>query len=184
MKNVVEFMDLVSSLKELQRTGWKQHKVTGIIDTTASHTFGVIFLSWLFAEEAQVDLEKVLKMALVHDFVESVVGDLTPSQAKDIDRDALEENGLRNVETRLPTLLANETKSLVREFRTGATKEAKMVKVCDKLETLFQAHFYRKSNRLSEASFREFFRYAEKACKTGLARELLNQIKNSEDERM
>jgi putative hydrolase of HD superfamily len=177
MKNAVELMELVSLLKELQRTGWKQYKVTGIIDTTASHTFGVVFLSWIFAKQAHIDSEKMLKMALVHDLVESVIGDLTPSQSKRVDRDKLEESGLRKVEKRLPALLADETKSLIREFRANTTREAKMVNVCDKLETLFQAYFYRKSNRLSEDGFKAFFRYAEKICKTGLAKELLNQMR-------
>jgi putative hydrolase of HD superfamily len=181
MENLVEFMELVSSLKELQRTGWKQHEVTGIIDTTASHSYGVVLLSWVFAKEIQVDLEKVLKMAAVHDLVESVIGDLTPTEAKRIDRDALEENGLRKIESELPNALLDEVKSLIREFRAGATKEAKTVRVCDKLETLFQAHFYRKSDRLSEHGFREFLRYAEKECRTRLAKEILSQIKNSDD---
>jgi putative hydrolase of HD superfamily len=183
MKNVVEFMELISSLKELQRTGWKQHKVTGIIDTTASHSFGVAVLSWLFAKGSRVDLEKVLEMALVHDLVESVIGDLTPNEAKRIDRDRLEENGFKKVERKLPPRLAYEIKSLIHEYRGGTTEEAKIVRVCDKLETLFQAHFYRKSNRLSENSYREFFRYAEGECPTRLARELLNQISESESER-
>lgn len=182
MENVVEFMELVSSLKELQRTGWKQHRVTGIIDTTASHSFGVVLLSWLFAKEAQVDLEKVLKIALVHDLVESVIGDLTPAEAKRVDRDALEENGLKRIERKIPGALLDEVKSLIREFRAGATKEAKIVRVCDKLETLFQAHFYRKSDRLSVDSFREFLSYAEKECRTRLAKEALSQIKNSDNE--
>jgi putative hydrolase of HD superfamily len=183
MKNVIEFMELISSLKELQRTGWKQHNVTGILDTTASHSFGVTFLSWLFAKGGHVDSEKVLEMALVHDLVESVMGDLTPSEAKRIDRDKLEENGLEKMERKIPARLAPEIKSLIREYREGKTREAQMVRICDKLETLFQAHFYRNSNRLSENGFREFFEYAQRECRTKLARELLNQIKDSEGEK-
>jgi len=182
MENAVEFMELVSILKELQRTGWKQHRVTGIIDTTASHSFGVALLSWLFAGKGEVNLDKVLKMALVHDLVESVIGDLTPSEAERIDRDALEEDGLKRIEKKFPDRLGDEIRSLIREFRAGATKEAKTVRICDKLETLFQAYFYRKSDRLSENSFREFFRYAEKECRTGLAREVLNQMRSPENQ--
>jgi putative hydrolase of HD superfamily len=182
MKNVIEFMKLVSSLKELQRTGWKQHGVTGIIDTTASHTFGVIFLSWLFAKDGHVDTEKVLKLALLHDFVESVIGDLTPEESERIDRDRLEESGLNTAEERLPPPLTEEVRSLIEEFRKGVSEEARMVRVCDKLETLFQAYFYRGANRLSEASFREFFSYAEETCKEGLGRELLDEIQDAAKE--
>jgi putative hydrolase of HD superfamily len=182
MKNVIEFMDLVSSLKELERTGWKQHRVTGIIDTTASHTFGVVFLSWLFAKDGHVDTEKVLKMALLHDFVESVIGDLTPEESEWVDRNGLEESGLKTAEERLPLSLMEETRNLIEEFRRGESVEAKMVRVCDKLETLFQAYFYRRANRLSEASFREFFSYAEEVCKEGLGKELLNEIQDAAKE--
>lgn len=182
MKNVIEFMKLVSSLKELQRTGWKQHGVTGIIDTTASHTFGVIFLSWLFAKDGHVDTEKVLKLALLHDFVESVIGDLTPEESERIDRDRLEESGLNTAEEILPPPLTEEVRSLIEEFRKGVSEEARMVRVCDKLETLFQAHFYRRANRLSEAGFREFFSYAEETCKEGLGRELLDEIQDAAKE--
>lgn len=184
MKNVVEFMELISSLKELQRTGWKQHEVTGIIDTTASHTLGVVFLCWLFSKVERVGAEKMLKMALVHDLVESVTGDLTPHESKRIDRDKLEESGLNTVEKSLPSQLTKETRSLIEEFRTGLSKEAKLVRACDKLETLFQAHFYRKANRLSEASFREFLRYAQKACTEGLAKKLLVQVRDAAEEQI
>jgi putative hydrolase of HD superfamily len=182
MKNVIEFMELVSSLKELQRTGWKQHRVTGIIDTTASHTFGVVFLSWLFVKDGHVDTEKVLKMALLHDFVESVIGDLTPEESERVDRNRLEENGLKTAEERLPPPLTEETRSLIEEFRRGVSVEARIVRVCDRLETLFQAYFYRRANRLSEASFIEFFSYAEEICNEGLGRELLNEIQDAAKE--
>ena len=98
--------------------------VTGIIDTTASHTFGVIFLSWLFAKDGHVDTEKVLKLALLHDFVESVIGDLTPEESERIDRDRLEESGLNTAEERLPPPLTEEVRA--RSRSSGKEKARKL----------------------------------------------------------
>jgi putative hydrolase of HD superfamily len=179
MRNVIELMKLVSSLKDLQRTGWKQHGVSGIIDTTASHTLGVALLSWTYAKRENVDILKVLKMALVHDLVESVTGDLTPQDSKRVDREKLEKNGIQKVQERLPAELRDEVASLVEEFRREKTEESKMVKACDRLETVLQAHFYWKAGRLSDAGFRAFFEYGEKVCRTRFAKELLDQIRDA-----
>jgi putative hydrolase of HD superfamily len=179
MKNIIEFMELISLLKELQRTGWKVHNVSGVLDTTASHTLGVIFLAWLFAKKTRADVEKLMKMALVHDLVESEIGDLSPQDTQLIDRDKLEEDGLKTLTRRIPAELQEEIVNLIKEFRAERSRESKLVRACDKLDTVFQAYFYRKADRLSEASFNEFFDFAETACRKGLARELLDQIRDA-----
>ena len=94
MENMIEFMELVSSLKELQRSGWKFHRISGILETTASHTFGVLFFAWLFAKKERIDTEKILKMALVHDLLESITGDFTPHDVGARERYRIEKKAL------------------------------------------------------------------------------------------
>jgi len=175
-RSIFEFMELIWVLKDLERSGWKYHKVSGIMETTASHTFGVMVLTWLFARKEHADEDRALKMALVHDLVESVIGDLTPYDAEVVNKSELEEEGMRAVEAKLPVQLRKEILSLTEEFRAGKSSESEIVRVCDKLDTVFQAYFYRKAKRISEASFKEFFSYAEKVCDKDFSRELLDQI--------
>jgi len=178
MENLIEFMELVSSLKELQRSGWKFHRISGILETTASHTFGVLFFVWLFAKKERVDTEKILKMALVHDLLESITGDFTPRDVGASERYRIEKKALSVIGKKLPEELRDEITSLIKEFHTSRTKESKIVRVCDRLDTVFQAYFYKKSNRGNESILSEFFNGAEKVCSEGLARELLNQLRN------
>jgi putative hydrolase of HD superfamily len=90
--------------------------------------------------ELEVDLERALKMVLVHDLVEAVAGDVPffetgpRREAKSLrEREAIE---------KIREILADETGDeiyeLWHEFETGETTEAKFVKALDNLEVQIQ----------------------------------------------
>src|SRR6266576_6722652 len=68
-------------LKRLDRTGWTLRGLPNGTESVAAHSFGVGVTAMLLADEfiAQgvvIDVEKVLKMALLHDWAEVRVGDM------------------------------------------------------------------------------------------------------------
>ena len=66
-------------LKRLDRTGWTLRGLPNGTESVAAHSFGVTVAAMLLADEirargTEVDLEKVLRMALLHDWAETRVG--------------------------------------------------------------------------------------------------------------
>src|SRR5882762_10947772 len=68
-------------LKRLERTGWTLRGLPNGTESVAAHSFGVSVTAMLLADEIKsrgldVDIERVLKMALLHDWAETRVGDM------------------------------------------------------------------------------------------------------------
>uniref|UniRef100_A0A1X7UMP0 HD domain-containing protein n=1 Tax=Amphimedon queenslandica TaxID=400682 RepID=A0A1X7UMP0_AMPQE len=76
--NLFTFFKLCSKLKHLKRTGWVNHNVKEP-ETVAGHMYRMSLMSFLFSKDNSIDYNKCVKMSLVHDLAESIVGDLTPS---------------------------------------------------------------------------------------------------------
>ena len=71
-------------LKRLDRTGWTLRGLPNGTESVAAHSFGVGVTAMLLADEfiAQgvvIDVERVLRMALLHDWAEVRVGDAPDS---------------------------------------------------------------------------------------------------------
>jgi len=87
MKELFKFISRVGELKTEGRRGWKLHGIENP-ETTASHIFHVAMLVWVVGRKKEdFDLEKAVKMALVHDLCEVYSPDLTSYDATAIDED-------------------------------------------------------------------------------------------------
>lgn len=91
-----------------------------------------------------IDRDKCVKMAIVHDIAEAIVGDITPSdgvpkaEKSRKEREALEHMcELLGAESR-----AKEMSELWNEYEENSTPEAKIVKDFDKVEMILQALEY------------------------------------------
>src|SRR6185369_9280711 len=68
-------------LKRLDRTGWILRGLPNGTESVASHSFGVAVTAMFIADRvnrsgAQADLEKIMRLALLHDWPEVLVGDM------------------------------------------------------------------------------------------------------------
>src|SRR6185295_17756513 len=68
-------------LKRLDRTGWILRGLPNGTESVAAHTFGVAVTAMLLADDLKdrgvdLDLEKLLRIALLHDWAEVRVGDM------------------------------------------------------------------------------------------------------------
>jgi putative hydrolase of HD superfamily len=134
----------ISQLKNLFRRGWLQAGIPADhCESVAEHSFGVAVLCLLLLPEfsPQLDVERVLIMALLHDMGEVYAGDITP-------QDGLSEHAKRTAEREsviriLGSLPAGqEYLKIWEEFETGETPEARFVRQIDKLEMGLQARIY------------------------------------------
>ncbi|WP_298612066.1 arsenic resistance N-acetyltransferase ArsN2 [uncultured Thiothrix sp.] len=130
------FLREAERLKDVLRTA---HTRTGKQESTAEHTWrlGLFILS--FADQLpDLDLLKVLKMALLHDLGEAIHGDIPAINQQGRDKLEQERADLVTLMHTLPTKLQVEFLSLWDEYNQAQTLEAQAVKAFDKLETILQ----------------------------------------------
>jgi len=85
-----------------------------------------------------------MKIAIIHDLAEIIVGDLTPEDGVPEDeKHKLEDNGMRQLLRALPDKqLQLELYNLWRDYEERECPESKLVKDIDKYELLLQAFEY------------------------------------------
>ena len=77
---LARFLHRIGRLKTLPRTGWLHCGVPPAeAESVADHALRTTLLAWLAAAAApDLDRDRVLKLALVHDLAEALAGDPTP----------------------------------------------------------------------------------------------------------
>ncbi len=175
--SLIGFYRHVAMLKGLKRAGWLRQGIKEP-ETVAGHTFGVAVLSLILAEnEKNVDGEKLLKMALFHDIGESISGDITPFDRNFKKKNKLERDGLKKTVRKLPERMQKEIVELFLEFEKGKTKEAKIVKMADKLDMyLMLAHYGKKCGKWKEYFIKDYERFNSRHF-TGLSRKTYEKIR-------
>jgi putative hydrolase of HD superfamily len=170
-RSILEFYSNVLRLKRLRRSGWVRHGVKDP-ESVASHMYGVAVLSLLLSEGEKVDVEKVLKMSLIHDLPEAVAGDMTPHDKDYKRKRQIEEDALKRMVSCLPDNIAREIVGLNAELAAGRSPEARIVETADGLDMALTALEYGKSG----ANMAEFFDAGRK-MRTGKGRHLLKYLK-------
>ncbi|KAI7747969.1 hypothetical protein M8C21_027893 [Ambrosia artemisiifolia] len=91
-----------------------------------------------------INRERAIKIALVHDIAEAIVGDITPSDGvPKVEKSRLEQAALNEMCNVLGGgMRAEEIKELWREYEDNASLEANLVKDFDKIEMILQALEY------------------------------------------
>jgi putative hydrolase of HD superfamily len=162
-------------LKQLYRQGWLRAGISRArCESVAEHTLGVTLLA-LFLTDAhfpKVDKDKLLRMALLHDFGEIYAGDIIPSDGMPLARKhTLEKASVRKVLGRLPK--GRRYLALWEEFEKGRTAEARLLRELDRLEMALQACVY---EREGPAHLSHFFASADKALTSPALRKLFGEI--------
>jgi len=141
-QQLVDFLETAGRLKTLLRTGWVDSGIAAP-ESVADHSYRVTLLSMILADEEGLDSLRAVRMALLHDLAEAVVGDLTPMQKEGkTDWQMEERDAFRRLIVAVPDRLAEPYLDAVEEYLAGASPEARLVHAADKLEMLLQAREY------------------------------------------
>ncbi|ASJ17322.1 oxetanocin [Thermococcus chitonophagus] len=146
---MLEKIKMVMRLKVLPRMGWLLKGVPNP-ESIADHSYMVAFITLLLAEDlkkkgVRIDVEKALKMAILHDVAEAVVTDLPLPAQRYLEKESAELSAFNDL---LP-----EFYSIFNEYREGSSLEAQLVKFADKVEMLVQAHMYELSGNRNLGEF-------------------------------
>lgn len=123
-------------LKSLERAGWKRVGVQHP-ESVAAHSWGVA-LAALVRCPPELNREKVLMMALLHDLAEVRIGDITP-------HDGITREEKKRREAQAATAIFADHSALLAlwcEAEALATPEAQFVKTMDLLDMGLQAEEY------------------------------------------
>ena len=146
LKNSMRFYMLATQLKYKIRSGWdKSHWNVSKerLESIAEHVYGTCILALRIDSEFKTDLDinKVIKMLVLHELGEVIIGDITP-----FDNITPEEKMKKEHEAMREVIgdLVNQEEflSLLFEFDEKKTKEAIFAHHCDKLEADIQAKVY------------------------------------------
>lgn len=138
-------------LKRLDRTGWVLRGRPPGAESVAAHSYGVALAAMLMADECaargvEVDVERVLRLALLHDLAETRTGDMPRTVADYYERDARVraeraafDDVMRGVGSDERAAVYGE---LHAEYEERASLEARLVKAADVVDLLAQALFF------------------------------------------
>ncbi|XP_031473510.1 5'-deoxynucleotidase hdd1-like isoform X2 [Nymphaea colorata] len=131
--SAIDFLTLCHRLKTTKRKGWINHGIKNP-ESIADHMYLMAVMALIANDIPGVDRERCIKIAIVHDIAEAIVGDITPS-----DGVPKAEKSRRELEalTYMCELLgeqarADEVKELWGEYENNSSLEAKLVKDFDK----------------------------------------------------
>lgn len=134
-EKVIEFLKITEKLKCNTRHSWTSN---GRKESVAEHSFQLMVLAWSVKDEfPDIDMEKVMKMCLFHDFGEAITGDI-PSFEKTTKDEKIEEEAVFKALEILPEEQRKELVNLFEEMNDLNTKEAKLYKALDKMEAVIQ----------------------------------------------
>ena len=173
LQNLIKFLEITGILKQTERTGWVE---VGVYqpESVADHTFRTAFLCMLYADMEALDPLKLVRMALIHDLPEAVIGDLTPPQ-KTAETKEKEETAISQILGLLPKKQMETYLAVWKEYQEGKTREAKAVRQLEKIEMALQAKEYQKWGSASK-SLERFIKSAEEATAWPELRRLLSFV--------
>jgi len=144
MNLIIKLHEYVARLKELRRAGWVQRGVSDP-ESVASHSYSVALLTMMIADLRGLNTLDAVRMALIHDLAESIIGDLTPEMKMRMgDLEERERRFFEDLVKLMPRELAETYLDSWRRFSSGEDEVSRLVREVDKLERGLQAVRYLK----------------------------------------
>lgn len=154
--DLVELFHNIGKLKNIKRTGWINNSIEKP-ESVADHCFRVAFIAMIIGDSLDLDTNKMIRMALLHDIGEAKVGDITPHMGiTKEEKHTLEKKAIKSILSNLDN--KNQYIELWDEYEEGSTIEAQILNNIDKFEMALQAiEYHEKSPR---KNLNEFLLYA------------------------
>ncbi|KAG8582632.1 hypothetical protein GDO81_008142 [Engystomops pustulosus] len=140
-KSLLHFMKFVGQLKRVPRTGWVYRKVEKP-ESVSDHMYRMAVMAML-TEDKKLNKDRCIKLALVHDMAECIVGDIAPADnVSKEEKHRQEKDAMNYLSNMLPDDMKKEVYELWEEYEHQSSDEAKFVKELDQCEMILQALEY------------------------------------------
>jgi len=147
-EEITAFGRLAGELKRVRRKGWMTGVGVRQPESVADHVFRTAVLTMCVSDMKGLDTEKLVRMALLHDLHEAVMGDYDHAEKTAMGKDELERrerSAIQSMISRLPQPLQERYRRLAFEYLRQETKEAQFLRQLDRLEMIMQALEYERA---------------------------------------
>lgn len=132
-RELIDFLGLVKTMKTNVRHNWTEGERR---ESVADHSWRLALMPMLIEKEfPQVDINKVIRMCLIHDLGEAVTGDL-PCFQKTSSDELTEKTAITSLLMNLPDDIRADFSALYAEMEELNTPEARLYKALDKMEAV------------------------------------------------
>ena len=140
--NLVSFFRIVCNLKTIKRSGCIHKSNITSPESVADHSYSMCMMSMILAEIMNLDSGHIMKMVIIHDLAESLVGDHMPDNISSEKKQLVEDKAMKKIISKLPNSLQKNYLHIWNEYNGNITINAKFVHNMDKLEMALQAKEY------------------------------------------
>jgi putative hydrolases of HD superfamily len=174
-RSLLQFFMMSGRLKAEMRRGWVKKLGMARPESVADHSYRTALITMLFSDSLGLDTAKALRLALLHDLPEAIVGDAMPEERSGKRKIELETKAMEEILSEL----SEEQRALYleawEEFIDGKSPEARLVRQADKLEMAIQAWEY--ANQRGDPSLaKEFWSSARGQVEDAALLEVLWQV--------
>ncbi len=136
--DVRKFLDILQISERLKDTTRHCYTSKGRHESVAEHSWMATLMAFFLRDEfPEADMDKVIRMCIIHDLGEAFTGDI-PAFDKNADHEKAEEEMLHTWVSSLSEPYASEMSALYQEMKELQTTEAKIYKAIDGLEAVIQ----------------------------------------------
>ncbi|KAI6686244.1 hypothetical protein NL676_032157 [Syzygium grande] len=141
--SAIDFLTLCHRLKTTKRKGWINQGIDGP-ESIADHMYRMALMALIADDLPGLDRERCIKIAIVHDIAEAIVGDITPADGVPKEEKSRREQAALDEMCQVlgGGMRAEEIKELWAEYENNSSLEANLVKDFDKVELILQALEY------------------------------------------
>jgi putative hydrolase of HD superfamily len=154
---VLDFVSSLSRVKMIPRSGWVSHGISPQeVESVADHSFSTTVLAMFLADlevgnGRRINVERVLRLALVHDLAEALTFDISKSYLEYLGirgeaiKSELEQAAWRHLIKGIEQgAIRKRYAQLQSEFNAEETVESMIVHAADRLDLLLQIVNYRR----------------------------------------
>ena len=172
---IEKFFQKVLVLKNVPRRGWKEKLKINDPESVADHSYSTAVMSMILSDLEGFNSEKIIRMALLHDLGESIIGDIIPEDMTKDEKINKENLAIKQILKNIPSKIAEPYFEIWNEYQKNHSKEARLLHDIDKLEMAFQAKFYQNKG-ISKEKLQTFFNTAKKEIKSKNLRNILSNF--------
>lgn len=131
-------LDILAVAERLKSVPRHAYTSAGRRESVAEHSWRLSLMAMLVTDEfPDLDMDRVIRMCLIHDLGEAFTGDIPTFEKTDTHRDT-EDRLLYSWVDGFPDRQRTEFQGLLAEMEAQTTGEAKLYKALDKLEAVIQ----------------------------------------------
>lgn len=133
-----QMLQILSVAEKLKCNTRHSYTSSGRHESVAEHSWRIALMAMLLRDEfPQADMDRVIRMCLIHDLGEAFTGDI-PTFDKTAEDEAREEAAFDGWVQTLPEYQRREFTQLLQEMNDLSTPEARIYKALDKMEAVIQ----------------------------------------------